>query len=90
MPNLIAIDWGTSSFRAYLLNDSGEILSSVSSPLGILHLKKDDFATTLANELDRLEGEKERPDHIIRYDHLKKRLGRNTIRRMPGIVQTAC
>lgn len=65
MPNLIAIDWGTSSFRAYLLNDSGEIFSSIHSDCGILHLKKEQFAHILADQIEQLEGNKENAPIII-------------------------
>ena len=37
---LIALDWGTSSLRAYLLGQSGTILSQVSMPLGVMQLKQ--------------------------------------------------
>ena len=35
MPALIAIDWGTSSFRAYLMSGTGDILDEVASGDGI-------------------------------------------------------
>jgi 2-dehydro-3-deoxygalactonokinase len=37
---LIALDWGTSSLRAYLLGESGTMLSQVSMPSGIMKLKQ--------------------------------------------------
>lgn len=37
---LIALDWGTSSLRAYLLGQSGTILSQVSMPSGVMQLKQ--------------------------------------------------
>jgi 2-dehydro-3-deoxygalactonokinase len=37
---LIALDWGTSSLRAYLLGESGTILSDVSLPSGVMKLKQ--------------------------------------------------
>jgi 2-dehydro-3-deoxygalactonokinase len=37
---LIALDWGTSSLRAYLLGESGTILSQVSLPSGVMNLKQ--------------------------------------------------
>lgn len=37
---LIALDWGTSSLRAYLLGESGSILSQVSLAAGIMRLKE--------------------------------------------------
>ncbi len=40
---LIGIDWGTTSFRAYLLGAEGEILRRIEEPRGILHVEGDDF-----------------------------------------------
>lgn len=37
---LIGLDWGTSSLRAYLLGPSGTILSQVSIPSGVMELKQ--------------------------------------------------
>lgn len=43
-PTLIALDWGTSSLRAYLLGDGGQVLASQSRPWGIQHTPDGDFA----------------------------------------------
>ncbi len=43
---LIAVDWGTTSFRAYLLGPGGRVLDSTSSANGIL-AAKDRFEATL-------------------------------------------
>jgi len=40
---LIGLDWGTTSFRAYLLGAGGEILRRLEEPRGILHVQGDDF-----------------------------------------------
>ena len=40
---LVAIDWGTSNRRAYLLNDDGIILETGKDHLAILHVKGDAF-----------------------------------------------
>jgi 2-dehydro-3-deoxygalactonokinase len=53
---MIAIDWGTSSFRAYRLDANGKILESRSSANGILAVK--DFAKSLN---DGIQGWNERP-----------------------------
>jgi 2-dehydro-3-deoxygalactonokinase len=37
---LIGLDWGTSSLRAYLLGQSGTILAQVSIPSGVMELKQ--------------------------------------------------
>jgi 2-dehydro-3-deoxygalactonokinase len=42
-PALICIDWGTSSFRAWLVGPSGAPLDEVSAPAGILAVPDGDF-----------------------------------------------
>lgn len=42
-PTLIALDWGTTSLRAYLLDRQGGILESKSAPLGILKIADGNF-----------------------------------------------
>lgn len=41
---LIALDWGTSSLRAWLLDGEGQILDHRHEPWGILHTPEGDFA----------------------------------------------
>ena len=48
MPNLIAVDWGTSALRGARLDDSGRVLEERSAPLGILNVPNGDFAGTFA------------------------------------------
>ncbi|MBO6552078.1 MAG: 2-dehydro-3-deoxygalactonokinase [Roseitalea sp.] len=48
-PVLIGIDWGTSSLRAFLIGAGGEVLDSVSSPEGIMHVPDGDFEAVFAN-----------------------------------------
>jgi 2-dehydro-3-deoxygalactonokinase len=43
----IAVDWGTSSFRAALIAPDGEILDELAEPRGILSFKKGEFADYL-------------------------------------------
>lgn len=43
MPELIAIDWGTSSFRAWLLGAGGMVLDEIPSGRGILSVPEGDF-----------------------------------------------
>jgi len=43
-PRLVALDWGTSSLRAWLLGDGGAALAEKSAPLGILKVPDGDFA----------------------------------------------
>ena len=42
-PDLIALDWGTSSFRGWLLDGEGNVLDSISADLGILRIPYQDF-----------------------------------------------
>jgi 2-dehydro-3-deoxygalactonokinase len=42
-PRLIALDWGTSSLRAYLLGDGGMVLERRAQPLGILQVPDRDY-----------------------------------------------
>jgi 2-dehydro-3-deoxygalactonokinase len=44
---LIAVDWGTSNFRAFRLNAEGAVLARCSSPQGILHIDNGNFAGAL-------------------------------------------
>lgn len=44
---MIAVDWGTSSLRAYLLGPAGEIVARRESPSGILAVRDGHFAETL-------------------------------------------
>ena len=44
---MIGVDWGTSSFRAYLLGEDGTIRDRVSRPGGIMHVEGGRFAEAL-------------------------------------------
>ena len=46
-PALIAIDWGSSSFRAYLMSPQGEVLDEVDSGDGIGSVKEGAYPATL-------------------------------------------
>lgn len=48
MPDLIAVDWGTSSLRGARLDPAGRVLEEKSAPLGILNVPNGDFAGTFA------------------------------------------
>jgi len=47
----IALDWGTSSFRAYLLNSDGTIRETITAPHGILAVKDAAFDETLETHI---------------------------------------
>lgn len=44
MPDLIAVDWGTSSLRGARLDGAGKVLGEKIAPLGILNVPNGDFA----------------------------------------------
>jgi 2-dehydro-3-deoxygalactonokinase len=48
---MIAVDWGTSSFRAYRLDAQGRILDRRVAPRGILTVEAGGFATVLNQEI---------------------------------------
>ncbi len=48
---MIAVDWGTSSFRAFRVDRSGAILGRTSSRLGILNVARGEFAGTLRSAI---------------------------------------
>ena len=50
-PDLIALDWGTSSFRGWLLDDEGKVLDSISALLGILKVPDQDFESVYQQQL---------------------------------------
>lgn len=52
-PALLALDWGTSSLRGWLMTDTGQILKEYQSKHGILNLPEDGFAAVI-EELMRL------------------------------------
>ena len=50
----IAVDWGTSSFRAALVAPNGDVLDELSTPRGILGFKPDEFVPYLVATCARL------------------------------------
>ena len=47
---MLAIDWGTTSFRAYRLDPAGRIVDSRSAPAGILSVEGGNFAAVLEQQ----------------------------------------
>ena len=45
-PSLIALDWGTSSLRALLLDGAGNVIESRTEPWGLMHLPGGDFGAS--------------------------------------------
>ncbi len=52
-PALIAIDWGSSSFRAYLMSPDGEVLEEVASADGIASIAAGEYPATLRRLVGR-------------------------------------
>jgi 2-dehydro-3-deoxygalactonokinase len=50
-PALIGVDWGTTSFRAALMDSRGAVLDSRESPRGIMTVQDGDFAGVLSAEI---------------------------------------
>lgn len=53
MAKTIAVDWGTTNFRAYLLDEQGNLIEKIRADCGILKVTDRDFAKTLALQLAR-------------------------------------
>jgi 2-dehydro-3-deoxygalactonokinase len=49
----IALDWGTTSFRAYLADGGGHVAETVSAPDGILAVKDGDFDAALERHIGK-------------------------------------
>jgi 2-dehydro-3-deoxygalactonokinase len=47
---MLAVDWGTTSFRAYRLDPAGRIVDSRSAPAGILSIEGGQFASVLEQQ----------------------------------------
>lgn len=46
-PALVGVDWGTSSFRAFLIGAQGEVIDGISSPEGIMQVAGQPFEAVL-------------------------------------------
>lgn len=53
-PAFVAVDWGTSSFRAWLMTAGGHVLAETRGPEGMLHCATAGFAPVLADHLAKL------------------------------------
>lgn len=53
---LIGLDWGTSSFRAYLIGNDGRVLEQVSAAQGIMAIKDRDFEGAFRSLLSSWSG----------------------------------
>lgn len=48
---LIGVDWGTSNFRAFRLDDRGEVIETRTSPDGVLRIPEGGFAAALRRQI---------------------------------------
>ena len=55
LPRLIAIDWGTSNFRAFLLDGGGKVLAKKFARLGVLKIRRSQFEIIMRNEISEWE-----------------------------------
>lgn len=53
-PAFVAVDWGTSSFRGWLMTADGSVLAETRGPEGMLHCATTGFAPALADHLAKL------------------------------------
>ena len=51
MPSFIAVDWGTTNFRASLINEENEVIDTISNDKGMTQFEKDEFHGFLIHEL---------------------------------------
>ncbi len=51
VPAAIAVDWGTSNFRAYKLDRAGHVIDRRQAPLGILNVPDGDFGAVFDQQL---------------------------------------
>lgn len=51
MSKWIAVDWGTTNFRAFLLDEAGQLLKRIETPQGLLSVKNGQFAEVLSQLL---------------------------------------
>jgi 2-dehydro-3-deoxygalactonokinase len=87
---LIAVDWGTSNFRAFRVDSKGAISERLSVPLGILRVDEGNFEDALRAEVGAwlAEGEK----HILLCGMIGSRQGWVEVEYLPcpvGIVELA-
>lgn len=53
-PACVAVDWGTSSLRLWLVSGTGDVLAERRSHQGMAALRKDDFGEVLESHLEAL------------------------------------
>lgn len=61
LPALIVVDWGSSNFRAFLINNEGAILDTVNGDLGVLNIKNGCIETVLLGYISPWIADKKLP-----------------------------
>ena len=51
VPAFIALDWGTTSFRAYIAEADGKVIATISAPEGILSVSNGEFESALERHI---------------------------------------
>lgn len=57
---MVAINWGSTNFRAYRINDQGVIPEKITSPMGVLKIPSGQFYSVLVQEIGHWIGQGER------------------------------
>ena len=87
MSVLIGIDWGTTSFRAYLFDQSHECVDKISAPAGIMQVGDNAFEDVLYDQLENwLTEVSPYSDHRLWNDYEQTGLDRNAISHLPGSI----
>jgi len=60
-PAFVAVDWGTSSFRGWLMTADGSVLAETRGPEGMLYCATSGFAPVLADHLAKLGASRDMP-----------------------------
>jgi len=53
-PSFVAVDWGTTDFRLWVMDAGGQILKNTQGPFGMSRLKPEDFGRILEESLNTL------------------------------------
>jgi 2-dehydro-3-deoxygalactonokinase len=65
----IAVDWGTSSFRAYHVDAEGKVINQFADAEGILSVKDKAFEAVLESHIGQISAR-----HCFWHDHQQTRL----------------
>ena len=80
----VAVDWGTSSFRLWLVDRAGDILGERRSHEGMMVAGKPGFATVLQSHLEAVGAAPGLPVVVCGMAGARRRMGRSRICRYAG------